>query len=106
MNWEKKLEEMKGYCDLIVLNIGCLDSVVTKTLFNTFSKVMTTHVITKGSPVNLRTAFLAFKGLAPLSQNVNIDVVKYESLSKPVYERIASTHNRIQILKEKEVIKL
>lgn len=86
---EKKLQELDTLGVTVILNVGCLNNLVSKILFNSLSNVMKTYVIVKATPINLRTVILALAGLT-ISKKVEVECVDYdEKSSKPVYLKLA-----------------
>ena len=106
VDWKARLSELIGSADIVIINIGSLNNVVTKALFNSFSKVMKTYIIAKATPVNLRSTFLNMSGLKPIDRNVIIECVNFDDkTSKVMYQKLASEYNA-QILKDTEILKL
>ena len=87
VDWNKRLQELDGSADIIILHVGCLDNIVTKILFNTFMSVMPGHIIVKATPINLRTAILNILGL-PNGKDVIADCVGMVSQSKEFYAKL------------------
>ena len=86
---EKKLQELDTLGVTVILNVGCLNNLVSKILFNSLSNVMKTYVIVKATPINLRTVILSLAGLT-ISKKVEVECVDYdEKSSKPVYLKLA-----------------
>lgn len=104
VNWEKKLNDLKGYADLIILNLGCMNNFVTKILYNTFSNVMQGNVIVKATPVNLRTVILNLTGFKPLV-NTLVSCVNFDNSSKILYQKLVEKCNT-QILKDTDILRL
>lgn len=106
VDWKKRLTELQGYADIVILNVGCLDNLVSKILFNSFSQIMQTYVIAKATPVNLRTIILNLTGFSPISPNVTVSCVNFnEKASKMMYQMLAKSY-KSQILGETDVLKL
>lgn len=85
----KKLQELDTLGVTVILNVGCLNNLVSKVLFNSLSSIMKTYVIVKATPINLRTVILSMAGLT-VSKNVEVECVDYdEKASKPVYLKLA-----------------
>lgn len=105
VNWRERIKELKGYADVVILNIGCLNNVVTKVLFSMLSDCMTTYVITKATPVNLRTVILNLTGFKALSEKVTVECVNFDvGSSNMMYQRLSQKYNA-HILKDSEVLK-
>lgn len=104
VDWNYILSSLQSLADVIIINVGCLNDMISKILFNTFSAIMKSHIIVKASPINLRTALLSLTGI-PLSSNSLISCVNFEDSSKQMYQRLAQKFNT-QILKDSEVLKL
>ena len=106
VDWQSRLDELKGFADVVIINIGCLNNMVSKVLFNTFSTVMKTHVITKATPVNLRTVILNMTGFGTVDSNVTIDCVNFDDkASKAMYQRLVQKY-KAQIVKDTDVLRL
>lgn len=89
VDWGKRLEELKGCFDVVLINIGCLLNVTAKVLFNTFNKRMRSYIVVKATPINLRTVYLNTMGLR-LSNNENVEVccTNFDTASNIVYEKL------------------
>ena len=106
VDWVKRLEELDGYADVVFINIGCLNNTVSKILFGAFSKVMTTFVITKATPLNLRTVILNLTGFKKVSDNVTVACVNFDSnSSQAMYKRVVQKY-KAQILKDSDTLPL
>lgn len=104
VNWNVVLSSLVGVFDNVIINVGCLNEVVSKVLFNAFSSVMKSHIVIKASPINLRTALLTLTGI-PLAKSSKISCVNFENSSKGMYQRLAQKFDT-QILKDSDVLKL
>lgn len=104
VNWQTVLVNLCGVADIVIVNVGCLNEIVSKVLFNAFSSVMQSHIIIKASPINLRTALLTLTGI-PSAKTSKISCVNFENSSKGMYQRLAQKFNT-QILKDSDVLKL
>ena len=104
VNWQERLTELAGIADIVIINVGCLNEVVSKVLFNAFSEVMNSHIVIKASPINLRTALLTLTGMSSAKRS-KISCVGFENSSKAMYQRLAQKFNT-QILKDSDVLKL
>ena len=91
--------------DVVVINIGCLNSTVPKILFNTLSKCMKTYVITKATPVNLRTVYLTLRGFTELGKNVSVECVDYSTNSANFYKRLTAKF-QARILSDSDILQL
>lgn len=106
VDWQKRLSEIGDFADVYILNIGCLNNITTKVLFNTFSQVMKTYVIVKATPINLRTAILNLTGVKNMSSNVTTVCVNFDDkASRDMYQRLAQKF-KAQILRDTEVLAL
>lgn len=103
VDWVKRLSELQGLADCIVLNIGCLNSLVAKLLFNTFGQAMPVHAIVKATPINLRTALFCLMGLKQVGAEV--DCVNFTDVeaSKEVYRGLTAKYST-KILRDTDVI--
>lgn len=104
VDWQSVLANLAGLTDIVIINVGCLNEIVSKVLFNAFSSVMQSHIIIKASPINLRTALLTLTGI-PSAKTSKISCVNFENSSKAMYQRLAQKFNT-QILKDSDVLKL
>lgn len=107
VDWQSRLTELEAFsADTIVLYVGCLNNLVTKVLFDMFSRVMTTYVVVKATPVNLRTTILNLTGFKELSSTVTVECVNFsDTSSADMYRRLVAKY-RAQILRDNEVLKL
>lgn len=107
VDWQKKLNDLGAFnADVVVINIGCLNNTVTKVLFNMFSHCMKSYVITKATPVNLRTVILNLTGLKNLSPNVSVECVNFDDkASRGMYERLTAKY-KAHIIQASDTLKL
>ena len=100
---EKKLQELDELGITVIINVGCLNNLVSKILFNSLSSIMKTYVIVKATPINLRTVILTMAGLS-VGKRVEVECVDYdEKASKPVYLKLAQKFSA-KILQGDEVL--
>lgn len=104
VDWKYVLSNLQGLADIVIINVGCLNEIVSKVLFNAFSSVMQPHIVIKASPINLRTALLTMTGI-PSAKKSKISCVSFENSSKAMYQRLAQKFNT-QILKDSDVLRL
>lgn len=107
IDWQKKLNDLGAFnADVVVINIGCLNNTVTKVLFNMFSHCMKSYVITKATPVNLRTVILNLTGFKNLSPNVSVECVNFDDkASRGMYERLTAKY-KAHIIQASDTLKL
>lgn len=92
--WGKLIQDIDRLpFDSIILNVGNLSNTISKILFNNFIKYMRSGVVVKASPVNLRITMLNLHGLQNITHNNIISCVDFISVSKGLYERLASKYN-------------
>lgn len=104
VDWSTRLQELQGIADVIIINVGCINSLVPKILFNSFSKVMKGFVITKSTPVNLRATFLSMTSLKSLSSSVVVKCYDFDKVaSAPLYQKLASKF-KADILKDSDAL--
>lgn len=102
-NLEDKLKELDMLGAVIIVNVGCLNNLVSKILFNTLSEIMQTYVIAKATPINLRTVILSLTGLT-VTKNVEVECVDYdEKASQALYHRLVQKYSA-KILQSDEVL--
>ena len=100
---EEKLREVDMLGATVIVNVGCLNNLVSKVLFNTLSNIMQTYVIVKATPINLRNVILAMTGLM-INKNVEVTCVDYdEKASQVLYHKLAQKYNA-RILQGDEVL--
>lgn len=106
VNWQKRLTDLSALnADTVIINVGCLNNVVTKILFNMLSKSMTSYIITKATPINLRSVILNITGFRKVSDNVTVACVDFdEGASRTMYQRLvakckARVYNQTDVLK-------
>lgn len=104
VNWQSRLMDIANYSDIVIVNIGCLNNVTTKALFNTFSKVMKTYVITKATPINLRAVILNLTGLTIQPTVTTVCVNFDDRASRNMYQRLTQKF-KAQILLDSDVLK-
>lgn len=107
VDWQKRMMELSGFsADVVIINIGCLNNVITKILFNMFSHAMTSYVVTKATPINLRSVILNLAGFKDVSYNVTVSCVGFDKkASRNMYQRLVAKH-KAQILTDSDVLKL
>lgn len=107
VNWQKCLNDLNSFgADAVVVNIGCLSNIVTKVLFNTFSQAMTSYVVVKATPANLRASILNLSGIREVSHNATVTCVNFDNnASKPMYQRLTAKY-KAQILGNSDILKL
>ena len=102
VDWVEKLAEIDKYpCDTIFVNVGCLNNLVSRLLFNTFSKYMRSVIVVKATPINLRSALFTFTTFKNFSENVDVVCVDFARSSEPMYKNLVShfPKQRISIYK-------
>ena len=106
VNWQKRISDLSGLnADTVIINVGCLNNVISKILFNMFSKSMTSYIVTKATPINLRSVIINITGFRDLSDNVTVACVDFdEGSSRTMYQRLvakckARVYNQTDVLK-------
>lgn len=107
VDWQSRFAELSAFsADVVVLYVGCLNNLVTKVLFDMFSRVMRSYVIVKATPVNLRTTILNLTGFKALPPTVTVECVNFsDTSSASMYQRLVAKYSA-QILRENEVLQL
>lgn len=106
VDWNKKLKELQGYADVVFIHIGCLNNLVTKVLFNTFSSYMKSYVVVKATPINIRTVILNLTGFKSLSDNITVSCINFDAnSSKQLYQRLAQKY-KAQIYRDQDVLEV
>ena len=103
VDWQARLEELRKLqksVDLIIINVGVLNNIVSKVLFQSFAEVMKSHVVVRATPINIRTVLLCLAGL-PNSNKAEISCVHYDVASKNMYQKLATTY-QARILHDNE----
>ena len=104
VNWVLRLQELNSlakHADILIINVGTLNDVVSKILFQSFASVMKSHVVLRATPINIRTAFLSFAGIKNMSK-AEIACVNFDNASKKMYQKLASKYNKSRILRDTE----
>lgn len=106
VNWQKRINELSAFnADLVIINVGCLNNIVSKILFNAFSHVMKSYIIVKATPVNLRTVILNLTSFKEVSPNVVVECVDFDANSSThMYQRLVTKY-KAQILKQSDTLK-
>lgn len=91
VDWSKRLTELEGLADILIFNVGSLENVVARILFQAFSQVMGSHIVLRATPINLRTALLSLAGIKGVS-NTEIACVNYENASRVMYEKLSKKY--------------
>jgi hypothetical protein len=105
IDWGKRIEELKSFADAVIINVGCLNNLVSKILFNSFSRVMRSHIIVKASPINIRATILNITGYSSISENVTVDCINFDKQSQGMYQRLAQKC-KATIVKDSDIIAL
>lgn len=107
VDWESRFAELEAFsADKVVLYVGCLNNLVTKILFDMFSKAMKTFVIVKATPINLRTTILNLTGFVDLSPTVTVECMNFsDTSSTAMYQRLVAKY-KAQILRDNEALPL
>ncbi len=88
VNWVLRLQELNSlakHADILIINVGTLNDVVSKILFQSFASVMKSHVVLRATPINIRTAFLRHADILIINVGTLNDVV-----SKILFQSFAS----------------
>lgn len=104
VDWGKRLNELKGFADIIVFNVGCLNSVVSKVLFQSFASKMNSHVVVKATPINIRTSILTLAGMQCTDETF-VYCMNFDNTSKSMYQRLAQKY-RVSIFAEDSIMEL
>lgn len=105
VDWSKRLSELQGYADVVIINVGCLNNFVSKILYGSFSKIMEGHIVVKATPINLRTVILALTGFKSLS-NTLVSCTNFDAnSSKMLYQKLVQKCQS-QILKDNDTLRL
>ena len=104
VDWVERLNEISQLANVVIINIGCLSSVITKVLLNSFSKCMRTYVLTKATPINLRTVTMNMTGIVNLLSSVELICYDFDSTtSQSIFNRIQQKY-RSRILNGNDVL--
>lgn len=104
VNWVLRLQELNllaKHADILIINVGTLNDVVSKILFQSFASVMKSHVVLRATPINIRTAFLSFAGIKNMDK-AEIACVNFDNASKKMYQKLASKYTKSRILRDTE----
>lgn len=89
VDWDKKLRELKKSANIIIINVGVVDSIVHNTLFYTLSERIKGYVLVKATPISMRAALLHMLGFVDI-KNTEILCSDYiEEHSKVMYKRLS-----------------
>jgi hypothetical protein len=102
VDWKSRLEELNKLGFTVVLYVGCIDCLVRNILYNSFSGVCRSYVITKASPTNLRAALLHLNSFVEV-KNTTVVCAEYAESSAKMYGKVAEKYNTL-ILDEKTMI--
>lgn len=106
VDWKARLKELDGFADVVILNIGCMDNLVTRILFNSFINIMSTHIIVKATPVNLRASILNLAGVQVKEGMLTVGCVNFDAnASKAMYQRLVSKYNS-RIYKDSDILQI
>ena len=86
VDWNKRIRNLADLkADIVILNVGYLNNLVSKVLFSTFSQIMKTYVIAKSTPGSLRTTLLVMMGFLNLDSKVTVACVDYKDSSADIF---------------------
>lgn len=100
IDWNARLRELMGVADLVFINVGCLDNVVSKILFQSFSAVMKGHIVVRATPINIRTTMLSLAGFSELN-DTEVVCMNYDKTSNSMYQKLAGRY-KSKIMTEKD----
>lgn len=104
VDWNKRLKELEGIADVIILYFGCLNDVVCKVLFQSFARVVDSYTIVNATPINIRTTILTLAGMKNVS-NVRVYCANFDKASKVMYEKLSSKYTSI-IITDNDTVEL
>ena len=105
IDWSLRLAELQNYADVVILNVGCLNNLVSKLLYGSFSQIMLGHIILKATPVNIRTAILVLTGFKSLKNSV-VNCLGFDmKASKMMYQKLVEKC-QAQIMQDADIIQL
>lgn len=91
VDWEEKLRELKGVADLVLINVGSLDNIVSKIMFQSLASVMKGHVVVRATPINIRTTMLSLAGFYDL-KNTEVVCMNFDKTSNAMYQKLAGKY--------------
>lgn len=104
-DWERRLSELDGYADVVVLSIGCLNNLSSRIMYSSFTQIMDGNIVVKATPINIRTLYLLLTGYKTLT-NTLVSCVKFDTdNSKLLYQKLLEKCQG-QILKPTDIIRL
>lgn len=102
VNWVLRLQELNSltkHADIVIINVGILNDMVSKILFQSFANIMKSHIVLRATPVNIRTAFLSFAGIKNVDK-AEIACMSFDNASKVMYQKLAGKYNKTKILRD------
>lgn len=93
IDWDARLNtiySMFGSNVKYIINVGNLNSLTAKILFNNFARVMPSTVLIKATPYNLRTMLLLLAGLNSLSKT-KVEFIGYSQSQSKVTDMFVTT---------------
>lgn len=92
VDWASRLTSLDGLSDIILLNIGCIDSVVRQCLFNTFIGVCdSSNIFVKATPTNLRTTINHLGSIVSLGDSTVVCTDTTDTtVSNALYNKLSS----------------
>lgn len=93
IDWDARLNtiySMFGSNVKYIINVGNLNSLIAKILFNNFARVMPSTVLIKATPYNLRTMLLLLAGLNSLSRT-RVELIGYSQKQSNITDMFVNT---------------
>lgn len=94
VDWTSRLKLLDGVADVILFNIGCLDSAVRLTMFNSLVDVCdVSNIFVKATPTNMRTTFNHLGSLVNLGVSSVVCVSEHDITSgvpKMLFDKLSS----------------
>lgn len=91
VDWERRLEDIRGIADIVIFHVGSLDNIISKIMFQSFARVMRSHVVVRATPINLRTVMLSLAGVGT-TDNTEIACTNYDTASKQMFQKLAQKY--------------
>ena len=105
VRWRDKLTELCKLADYVIVYVGNLDDVIHTVLYNSICGVAKGYIITKASPLNIRSTYFRLQSLQDTISNTVTYCAGMNEMSKPMYLRLAKDF-KTEILDDSKISNL
>ncbi len=89
VKWRERLPELCRLADYVIVNVGNLDDVIHMVVYNSISSVAKGYIITKTTPINIRSVYYKLQSMQDTLSNTVTYCVGMNEMSKQMYKALA-----------------